>query len=217
MAVLAAANFLADRYNKSFDSTKNKRYSLSDQTAKVAGNLKQDVTITYFDRGHRVSRAPRPAGPLRQALPEAQGRLRRSRQEAPAGQAVRRARHWAPSTSRSAPRREEAKSLTEEEVTGALIRALKSGERNVCFVSGSGERTIDDTGPQRPRPHERGAREEQLQDAHHLSAREARDAEGLHGPDRRRAHAGLSQPAKWTRSRRTSRTAGARCSCWIRR
>ena len=31
-------------------------------------------------------------------------------------------------------KREEAKSLTEEEVTGALIRALKGGERTVCAV-----------------------------------------------------------------------------------
>ena len=43
-------------------------------------------------------------------------------------------------------RREEAKSLTEEEITGALIRSLKSGERNVCFVSGSGEHGLDDSG-----------------------------------------------------------------------
>jgi len=41
-------------------------------------------------------------------------------------------------------RHEGAKSLTEEEVTGALIRALKSGERNVCFLNGAGEHSIDD-------------------------------------------------------------------------
>ena len=43
-------------------------------------------------------------------------------------------------------RKEEAKSLTEEEITGALIRSLKTGERNACFVSGSGEHSIDDSG-----------------------------------------------------------------------
>src|SRR5438132_7641485 len=40
----------------------------------------------------------------------------------------------------------QAKSLTEEEVTGALIRSLKSGERNACFVSGSGEHSLEDSG-----------------------------------------------------------------------
>ena len=43
-------------------------------------------------------------------------------------------------------RKEEAKSLTEEEVTGALIRSTKTGERNVCFLNVAGERSIDDTG-----------------------------------------------------------------------
>ena len=42
------------------------------------------------------------------------------------------------------PRHEGAKSLSEEEITGALIRALKSGERNVCFMTGAGEHSIDD-------------------------------------------------------------------------
>ena len=45
----------------------------------------------------------------------------------------------------SGQKKEEAKSLTEEEVTGALIRSLKTGERNACFVTGSGERSIDDS------------------------------------------------------------------------
>ncbi|MGH9658400.1 MAG: GldG family protein, partial [Bryobacteraceae bacterium] len=43
-------------------------------------------------------------------------------------------------------KKEEAKSLSEEEVTGALIRALKTGERNVCFVTGSGEHGLEDSG-----------------------------------------------------------------------
>jgi ABC-type uncharacterized transport system involved in gliding motility auxiliary subunit len=43
------------------------------------------------------------------------------------------------------PKKEEGKSLTEEEITGALVRALKTGERNVCVVSAGGEHSIDDT------------------------------------------------------------------------
>src|SRR5205085_647147 len=46
----------------------------------------------------------------------------------------------------SGTKKEQAKSLTEEEVTGALIRSLKSGERNACFVSGSGEHSLEDSG-----------------------------------------------------------------------
>src|SRR6202007_3481447 len=47
------ANVLADRFNKSYDATSNKRYSLSDQTAKIVKGLKQTATITYFDQSTR--------------------------------------------------------------------------------------------------------------------------------------------------------------------
>ena len=50
LTVVVVANYLANRYNKSYDATANKRFSLSDQTKKVVGDLKQDVTIQYFDR-----------------------------------------------------------------------------------------------------------------------------------------------------------------------
>ncbi|MGG7377558.1 hypothetical protein ACQ7B2_01790, partial [Escherichia coli] len=40
---------------------------------------------------------------------------------------------------------ETAKSLTEEEVTGAMVRALKGGDRTVCFTSGYGEGSITET------------------------------------------------------------------------
>src|SRR3954465_8042082 len=53
IAVLAAVNFLANRYNKSYDSTSNKQFSLSDQTTKVVKNLNRDVKITYFDETSR--------------------------------------------------------------------------------------------------------------------------------------------------------------------
>ena len=35
LCIVSLANVLANRYNKSYDSTSNKRYSLSDQTAKI--------------------------------------------------------------------------------------------------------------------------------------------------------------------------------------
>lgn len=144
VAVLSAANFLADRYNKSYDSTKNKRYSLSDQTDKVVKGLKQDVTITYYDKGTEFNRARdlldrydklSPKLKIDYIDPEKKPQLARQ-------QGVR---NFGTIFVQAGAKREEAKSVTEEEITGALIRALKSGERNACFVSGSGERTIDDS------------------------------------------------------------------------
>src|SRR5205823_5492044 len=50
IAVLGAINFLANRYEKSYDATANKAFSLADQTIKLVKGLKNDVRITYFDR-----------------------------------------------------------------------------------------------------------------------------------------------------------------------
>src|SRR5579864_7137146 len=57
IAVIVVANVLADRYNKSYDGTANKRYSLSEQTAKIVKGLKQDATITYFDQSTHFQQA----------------------------------------------------------------------------------------------------------------------------------------------------------------
>ena len=53
LAIVVVANVLADRYNKSLDTTSNKQYSLSDQTKKIIGGLKQNATITYFNQSTR--------------------------------------------------------------------------------------------------------------------------------------------------------------------
>ena len=48
LAVLAAINFLGNRYDKSYDATSNKQFSLSDQTIKLVKEMKGDATLTYF-------------------------------------------------------------------------------------------------------------------------------------------------------------------------
>ncbi len=147
LAVLAAANYLADQHNASYDSTKNKIYSLSDQTKKVVKGLKEDVSVMYFDRATEFSRARDLLGRYAALSPKLKivyvdtaksPQLARSMGVRTEGTIYIQA----------GPKREEAKSLTEEEITGALIRALKTGDRNACFVNGSGERTIDDSGRQ---------------------------------------------------------------------
>jgi ABC-type uncharacterized transport system involved in gliding motility auxiliary subunit len=145
VAVLAFVNFLANRYNKSVDTTASKQFSLSDQTIKVARNLNRDVTIDYF--GEQTQ------------FPQARDLLERYQNLSPHIKLTYIDPVKKPQQARAAGfrrdvnilvdsglRKEEAKSLTEEEVTGALIRSLKSGERNACFISGSGEHGIDDTG-----------------------------------------------------------------------
>lgn len=144
LAVLVLANFFANRYNKSYDATANKRFTLSDQTKKVVGDLKQDVTISYFDRANGMQGAKDLLDRYQNLSPKVHIRyvdllknptLARADNVTREGEAVITA----------GSRREDAKTFDEEGVTGALIRALKGGERNVCVVSGHGEHRLDDS------------------------------------------------------------------------
>jgi ABC-type uncharacterized transport system involved in gliding motility auxiliary subunit len=144
LAIVSVANVLANRYNKSYDSTANKRYSLSDQTAKIVKGLKQDAVITYYDKQSGFQ----PAKDLLDRYSTLSPRIRVKFVDVEKNPQVARAAgvtKLATSFVEIGTKKEEAKSVTESEITGAIIRDLKTTARTVCFVSGSGEHQIDDT------------------------------------------------------------------------
>ncbi len=57
IGILVAVNYLGVRFNKPIDLTSNKRFTLSEETQKIVGNLKQDATITYFDTSTNFDQA----------------------------------------------------------------------------------------------------------------------------------------------------------------
>ncbi len=143
LAVLVLVNFLANRYNKSYDSTTNKRYSLSEQTEKIVKNLNKDVTITYFDR----SRGFQGARDLLSRYENLSTKVKIvyvDHEKDPIKARSAGIRTVPTTLVEAGLKRDEAKSLTEEELTGAFIRVLKDAERNVCFVTGLGERSPDE-------------------------------------------------------------------------
>src|SRR6476646_6660086 len=144
IAIVTVANVLADRYNKTYDATSNKRYSLSDQTAKIVKGLKQDANVTYFNQtkefregkdlldqyanlSHKVH--------VKYVDPDKNPEVAREAGIRSLGTAV----------VQVSAKHEEAKSMTEEGITGAFIRDLKSTTRTVCFASGSGEHQLDNS------------------------------------------------------------------------
>lgn len=144
IAAVVVGNVLADRYNKTYDGTSNKRYSLSDQTDKIVKGLKRDATITYFNQSTRfrdgkdlldqyANLAPKVR--VEYVDPDKNPQLAREAGIRSLGTAV----------VQIGTKKEEAKSMTEEGITGAFIRDLKGGTRTVCFVSGSGEHQIDNS------------------------------------------------------------------------
>ena len=216
LAIVTVANVLANRYNKSYDSTSNKRYSLSDQTAKIVKGLKQDATITYFDQATRFQ----PAKDLLDRYATLSPKVHVDYVDPDKNPQVARAAgitNYGTTIVQIGAKKEEAKSITEEDITGAFIRDLKQTTRTVCFVTGSGEHQIDDTTRRRLFTLQGRARQGRLPGEVHQPAGKGRSPGRLHGGRGGRARTAITSSRKSMPSRNTWRTAGARCSCWIRR
>jgi ABC-type uncharacterized transport system involved in gliding motility auxiliary subunit len=144
VALVSGVNFLANRYDKSYDATANKQFTLSDQTIKIAKNLKQPITITYWGQPTTFQGA-------KDLLDRYQGlssdiNVKYMDVEKNLTQAKAAGVHDPlPNIFvNTANRHQEAKSLTESDVTGAMVTAMKGGERMACFVLGSGEHSLED-------------------------------------------------------------------------
>ena len=143
VAVVSVLNFLANRYNKTYDTTANKQFTLSDQTAKIAKNLKQNVTISYWDQPTQFQAARDLLDRYKNLSPKIDVRyedVEKNRTKAIAAGI----KQMGTVLVDVGDKHQEAKGLSEEEITGALVRALKGGERMACFVLGSGEHSLAD-------------------------------------------------------------------------
>ncbi|MBL8212312.1 MAG: GldG family protein [Bryobacterales bacterium] len=146
LAILGAVNWLAQRHNKSFDATQNKRFSLADQTTKVVRDLKDDVKIMHFDSPG--SRSFQSAKDLLERYDVLSTKLTVEYvdpNKKPTVAKLYGVRNEGTTFVESKGKREEARSVSEEEITSAIIRTMKTGDRNICAVAGSGEHELEDT------------------------------------------------------------------------
>lgn len=144
LAVVVVANILGNRYNKTLDTTKNKQFSLSQQTAKIVKGLKQNATITYFNQSTRFSDGK----DLLDEYANLSPRVHVSYVDPDKNPELARTdgiRDYGTAVVQIGAKKDTAKSMTEEGITGAFIRDLKGTTRTVCFVAGSGEHQISDT------------------------------------------------------------------------
>jgi ABC-type uncharacterized transport system involved in gliding motility auxiliary subunit len=144
LAILVTANVLANRYDKSYDATSNKRYSLSDQTVKIVKGLKQDATITYFNQGTHFREGKDVLDQYANLSPKVHVEYvdaDKQRERAIAAGI----KNYGTAVVQIGANKNEAKSITEEGITGAFIRDLKNTTRTICFVTGNGEHQIDDS------------------------------------------------------------------------
>jgi ABC-type uncharacterized transport system involved in gliding motility auxiliary subunit len=145
LVAVVVANVLADRYDKSWDATKNKQYSLSEESAKLVRSVKQPITIAYFNQSTRFSEGKDLLDEYKNLSsnvhiayvdPEKEPMVAREDGVKNFGTAV----------VQVGDKKEIAASMDETGITGALIRDIKTSTRTVCFASGSGEHQIDDSG-----------------------------------------------------------------------
>ncbi|MBV8811513.1 MAG: GldG family protein [Acidobacteriaceae bacterium] len=144
IAVLVLINWLANHYNKTVDTTSNKRFTLSQETKKVVKGLKEPATITYFDKASGFDQAKGILDRYKNLDP---GKIRIQYidfQKQPTLARSYGLRSPATAYVEIGPRREEANALTEEGITGAFLKDLK-GVRKVCFVSGDQEHPLEDS------------------------------------------------------------------------
>src|SRR5262245_28073653 len=145
LGILGAVNYLVVRNGKKWDLTKNQRYSLSDQTKKVVSGLKQDVKITYFQRGREMSRG-------QDRLKEYQDLSDKLKVDyvdpvvSPArAQAADARGPWPILLVERGDKKEKISSDAEQDLTNALIKITREGKKTVCLATGEGERSAEDT------------------------------------------------------------------------
>jgi ABC-type uncharacterized transport system involved in gliding motility auxiliary subunit len=144
LAVLVIANFLANRYNKTYDATANKRYSLSQETKKIVAGLKAPATITYFNQTTHFSEG-------RDLLDEYAALSSKIHidyvdpDKDPEAARADGITTVPTATVTANTHTEKAADVSEEGITGAFIRDIKGNTRTVCFVTGSGEHQLDDS------------------------------------------------------------------------
>lgn len=144
VTAIVVVNILANRYNKSIDTTANKRYSLSPQTAKIVKGLKQNATITYFNQSSRFAEGKDLLDEYKNLSPRVQVDYVDMDKD-PELAREDGIRDYGTAVVQIGDKKDTAKSMTEEGITGSFIRDLKGNTRTVCFVTGSGEHQISDS------------------------------------------------------------------------
>lgn len=145
VGILVLLNFLNFRHHQRWDLSENRVHALSDQSRSVVQNLEQDIQVIGFfqeeadaRRFQDLAREYRYAGdrirfevvdPQKEPARVAQYEISRDRQVV---------------VSAASGKREVVEDPNEEKLTNALIKVTRDVEKTVVFLTGHGERSLDD-------------------------------------------------------------------------
>ena len=144
-SILGGVNWMANRYPKRLDVSKDKRFSLSDQTKKLLAGLTSDLTLSYVQRNASSTGTARDI--LREYLaasPKVKLEFIDPRRE-PGRTRELEIQQLPTIVVSQGDRREKALVESEEEITNAILKLSRNTKKTVCFASGEGERDYEDS------------------------------------------------------------------------
>ncbi len=151
IGILVAINFVGERHHKRFDLTTEKLFTLSDQTRKIVGGLQTDVTVIRFSK--------EPDAALDDLLGEYKNLSSHFKfenvdlEEKPDVAQQYGATRLGDVIVASGPRKDHlepsaAGSFQEQDITSAILKVTRNHLKTVCFVTGHGEKSLADEGPE---------------------------------------------------------------------
>lgn len=157
-ALMGVLNFVASKYNKTWDVTKNKVYSLNEQSLKILGDLKDEIEVRVWTQSlDRMSANVDMRRFLENYRLASGGKLTISVQNPnndPMGSQKDNITRdnvivvEAKSSQRQSRIDSFNESKAEEQLTNALIKVIKGErKRTVCFLSGHGQLGLNSTEP----------------------------------------------------------------------
>ena len=144
LAIVVVVNLIANHFVKQVDLTANQRYTVSPQTQKILSGLDRDAEFLYFDRKANF-------GDARDLLELYAVHSRRLKltyvdpDREPDKAKQYNVKMYGVLVVSAGERHEQAKSLREEDITNAIIRALKGGPKTIYFLTGHGDHDIAST------------------------------------------------------------------------
>ncbi len=147
VAIFALVNYLGYQHHKKFDYTTEKQFTLSDQTKKIAGDLKSEIKVLYF------SKSDEPVANLVERYRDFSNKITYERIDLQArpemAQQYRGMKGAGEVVVISGQKNEKLmQGADEEKLTSAIMKVTREKAKAVCFIDGHGEHELAGAGPE---------------------------------------------------------------------
>ena len=143
VGILVAVNYLSFRQNKRWDLTKNKQFTLSDETTKLLKNLDSPVKFLVFDQATNFDRFHASLDEYKYESPSKVDVEYIDADKRPVEAKQNNVQSYGTVVISYKGRTERVTSAEEQDLTNGLVKVLNPQKKKIYFVSGHGERDID--------------------------------------------------------------------------